>query len=111
MKRLIPCLVLIPFLTSCEMVEPEYYEAGYYHSMPPRAEVYGFDERPHDYRHPSRNHRSYKEMHGSPNQTKAHGHDSQAHGHKKHQQQVVVDNKHKKQEHPQVKMIKKKIGW
>ncbi len=91
MKRLIPCLVL-PFLTSCEMIEPEYYEAGYYHSVPPRAEIYGFDERPHDYRHPSSYHRGHKKIIVAPNQAKVHGHGQQAHGHTNGQKQVVVNN-------------------
>lgn len=64
MKRLIPCLLLVPFLAACEMTEPEYYEAGYYHSLPPRSEIYGFDERPHDYRHPVPHYREHKKQKG-----------------------------------------------
>ncbi|KTC78951.1 hypothetical protein Lche_0971 [Legionella cherrii] len=111
MKRLISCLVFIPFLTSCYIAEPEYYDAGYYHSVPPRAEIYGFDERPHDYRHPSRHYRGHQQTHVAPNQAKVHGHGNQAHGHKDDHEQVVVNNKNKKHGHDKVKMLKKKIGW
>ena len=58
MKRLIPSVLLFPLLTSC--VQPEYYDAGYYHSVPPRSEIYDYDERPHDYRHPYHDHREHK---------------------------------------------------
>lgn len=64
MKRLIPCCILLPLLTSCEMTQPEYYEAGYYHSAQPHSEIYGFDERPHDYRHPNPHHRTHKKQKG-----------------------------------------------
>ncbi|MGL5741559.1 MAG: hypothetical protein ACRCXC_02905 [Legionella sp.] len=54
MKRFILCGLVLPFLISCEKTQLEYYDAGYYHSAQPRSEIYGFDERPHDYRHPKR---------------------------------------------------------
>ncbi|CAM2790729.1 Uncharacterised protein [Legionella steigerwaltii] len=114
MKRLIPCLILVvPFLTSCDINDPEYYDAGYYHSVPPRAEIYGYDERPHDYRHPSRHHRGHNTTYVAPNQAKVHEHGNQEHGHKKHHEQVVVTdkNKNKDHKHDKVHMIKKKIGW
>ncbi|ARB91980.1 hypothetical protein [Legionella longbeachae] len=57
MKYLIPSFLVLPLLASCQMKQPEYYDAGYFHSVPPRAEIYGFDERLHDYRHPSHGHR------------------------------------------------------
>lgn len=56
MKRLIPLFLLFWILASCKMGELEYYDAGYFHSVPPRSEIYGFDERPHDYRHPDHYH-------------------------------------------------------
>ncbi|KTD70406.1 hypothetical protein Lste_0557 [Legionella steelei] len=115
MKRLIPCLILVPFLTSCDISDPEYYDAGYYHSVPPRAEIYGYDERPHDYRHHSRHHRGHNETYVVPNQPKTHehGHGHQERGHKKHHEQAVVTdkNKNKTHKHDKVRMIKKKIGW
>ncbi len=83
--------MLLPFLTSCEMTEPEYYDAGYYHTVPPRAEIYGFDERPHDYRHPSPYHKSHTKTHGAAVQPKIHGH-KQTHEHTSNQKQVVVKN-------------------
>ncbi|KTD72742.1 hypothetical protein [Legionella tucsonensis] len=86
MKRLISCLLLLPFLTACEMTEPEYYDAGYYHSVPPRSEIYGFDERPHDYRHPATHHRGHKKAKETSNQAKKHGH------HANDQKQVIVNN-------------------
>lgn len=42
------------------MKQPEYYDAGYYHPAQPRAEIYGFDEHPHDYRHPNYGHHPKK---------------------------------------------------
>ncbi|MCE0723054.1 hypothetical protein [Legionella resiliens] len=88
MKRFIPCLLLLPFLTACEMTQPEYYEAGYYHSVPPRSEIYGFDERPHDYRHPSRHHRGHTKTKEASTQVKTHGHGH----HANEQKQVTVNN-------------------
>ncbi|MGM9452134.1 hypothetical protein ACTAZI_02240 [Legionella bozemanae] len=88
MKRLIPCLLLVPFLAACEMTEPEYYEAGYYHSVPPRSEIYGFDERPHDYRHPVPHYREHKKTKGTSKQAKTHGHGHHAND----QKQVIVNN-------------------
>ncbi|WP_233593687.1 hypothetical protein [Legionella qingyii] len=99
MKRLIPCLLLLPLLTSCEITAPEYYDAGYYHSVPPRAEIYGFDERPHDYRHPSPYHRGHKKTNGAPVQAKIHSHNQQTHGHTPNQKQVVVNNTNQKDVH------------
>ncbi|AUH72087.1 Uncharacterised protein [Legionella sainthelensi] len=57
MKRLMICFVLLSSLNSCKMTQPEYYDAGYFHSVPPRSEIYGFDEHPHDYRNPKHGHR------------------------------------------------------
>lgn len=57
MKHLITSFLLLLLLASCQMKQPEYFDAGYFHSVPPRAEIYGFDERPHDYRHPNDGHR------------------------------------------------------
>ncbi|AWN73693.1 hypothetical protein LEAN103870_13515 [Legionella anisa] len=88
MKRLIPCCILLPLLTSCEMTQPEYYEAGYYHSAQPHSEIYGFDERPHDYRHPNPHHRTHKKTKGATNQAKTHGHNHHAND----QKQVTVNN-------------------
>lgn len=62
MNRFIPCLLLLLLLTSCRMAQPEYYDAGYYHSNPPRSEIYGYDEQPHHYRHspPHKEHKKVK---------------------------------------------------
>ncbi|KTD60266.1 hypothetical protein Lsan_2044 [Legionella santicrucis] len=56
MKRLMLCFLLLSSLISCKMTQPEYYDAGYFHSVPPRSEIYGFDEHPHDYRNPKHGH-------------------------------------------------------
>jgi hypothetical protein len=60
MNRLIPCLLVLPLLTSCRMAQPEYYDAGYYHSVPPRSEIYGYDEQPHHYRYAPSHHKPKK---------------------------------------------------
>lgn len=88
MKRLISCFLLLLFLTSCDMSQPEYYDAGYYHSTPPRSEVYGFDEHPHHYRH------ARKTPHKDPKKTKfdsKHGksHERNVHGHDEKKAQVT----------------------
>ncbi|STY28680.1 Uncharacterised protein [Legionella wadsworthii] len=118
MKRFIPCLLLLPLITSCELTEPEYYDAGYYHSVPPRAEIYGFDERPHDYRHPPHHH-GFKQPHQESNQATVHGHGKQSDKVNKHAKQshhkghTVVKNKDKNKVHghDKIDIVKKKIGW
>lgn len=53
MKRLIPCMLVLPLLSSC--VEGGYYEPGYYPPPPPPPHVevhrYGEQHRPYDHRH------------------------------------------------------------
>ncbi|QMT59589.1 hypothetical protein [Legionella sp. PC997] len=98
MKRLIPFLLLVPFLTSCEMSDPEYYDAGYYHTVPPRAEIYGFDEHPQDYRPRLPYHRGQK-INATPSQNKVHGHHQQTHKQIPNPKQVVVNNSNKSTAH------------
>ncbi|KTD06114.1 hypothetical protein Lgra_2891 [Legionella gratiana] len=71
MKPVIPCFLLFSLLTSCKMTQPEYYDAGYFHSVPPRSEIYGFDEHPHDYHHPNYDHQSaFKKVNTDSKSTK-----------------------------------------
>lgn len=93
MKRFVYGLFFLPFLTSCEVVQPEYYDSGYYHSVPPRAEVYGFDERPHDYRHSQHRHpRAQKHVTGYP-------HQDTMHRYRHNKKQVVVIHSRRKNMH------------
>ncbi|MDR3441773.1 MAG: hypothetical protein P4L65_02030 [Legionella sp.] len=54
MKRLLPCLLLVPLLTSCYVAQEGYYEPGYYHPAP-RVEVHRY-EQPHNHGY----HRGYR---------------------------------------------------
>lgn len=56
MKRLIPCMLLLPLLSSC-VSEGAYYEPGYYAPPPPPyVEIHRYEEHRH-YDHGSRHHR------------------------------------------------------
>ncbi|WP_133137101.1 hypothetical protein [Legionella rowbothamii] len=56
MKRLIPCMLLLPLLSSC-VPEGAYYEPGYYAAPPPPyVEIHRYEEHRH-YDHGPRHHR------------------------------------------------------
>lgn len=45
MKYLVSCLLALPLLTSCTVIEEQYYDPGYY-PPPPRVEVHPIQPRP-----------------------------------------------------------------
>ncbi|MDR3503149.1 MAG: hypothetical protein P4L79_11285 [Legionella sp.] len=56
MKRLIPCMLFLPFLSSC-VPDGTYYEPGYYPPPPPpHVEIHRYEEHRH-YDHAPRHHR------------------------------------------------------
>lgn len=74
MKRVIPCLLLLPLLTSC--VQEGYYEPGYYPPPPPPpyVEVHRYDAQRHAHRPAPRarvyqghsNNQGNVQVHGNP---------------------------------------------
>ena len=92
MKRIIPCLLLLPLLCSC-VVQEGYYEPGYYPPPPPpRVEVHRYGHHPQGYRPAPRAH---VERRGYANNN-VHGHGNNHGG-----RPVVTGNARQPQAHGQ----------
>ncbi|USQ14724.1 hypothetical protein J2N86_05315 [Legionella lytica] len=96
MKRLIPCMLLLPLLSSC-VPEAGYYEPGYYAPPPPPpyVEIHRYEEHRH-YDHGPRHHRhGYRpapqaRVHQAPANVHGNG-NAHAHGSTRGGQAVVIN--------------------